>query len=249
MMPVLLVMFGLYTKCRRYPVIPPYPSRPHAYLAGISVHIRGAAETASRPWSARPPTVRPVTATTGNFQLGPDTGRIVIKTGRVGAFAKAGHDLTIEVTRWSATIEVPDEDAGGVTAARVSAELDLGSLEVREGSGGVKPLSDGDRREIKKQIGNILGTGTASFTSSRIVKVGVSGGAVEGTLTINSTAQPARLQVTEAGSGRYRGTATVTQSAFGIKPYSGFFGTLKIKDEVSVEFEVDLSKAGAAPAS
>ena len=140
-------------------------------------------------------------------------------------------------------------DAGGVAAARVSAELDLGSLEVREGSGGVKPLSDGDRREIKKQIGNILGTGTASFTSSRIVKVGVSGGAVEGTLTINSTAQPARLQVTEAGSGRYRGTATVTQSAFGIKPYSGFFGTLKIKDEVGVEFEVDLSKAGAAPAS
>jgi polyisoprenoid-binding protein YceI len=170
---------------------------------------------------------------------------MVIKTGRVGAFAKAGHDLTIEVTRWSATVEVPDEGAGGVTAARVSAELDLGSLEVREGSGGVKPLSDGDRREIKKQIGNILGTATASFTSSRIVKVGMSGGAVEGTLTINGKTQPARLQVTEAGAGGYRGTATVTQSAFGIKPYSGFFGTLKVKDEIGVEFEVDLAKADA----
>jgi hypothetical protein len=35
----------------------------------------------------------------------------------------------------------------------------------------------------------------------------------------------------------------VVQSAFGIKPYTGFFGALKLRDEVGVEFEVDLSKA------
>jgi hypothetical protein len=35
----------------------------------------------------------------------------------------------------------------------------------------------------------------------------------------------------------------VTQSAFGIKPYSGFLGALKLRDEVAVEFEVDLAKA------
>ena len=140
-------------------------------------------------------------------------------------------------------------EAGGDTAAQITADLDLGSLEVREGTGGAKPLNDGDRRDIKKTMSGILGDGTASFTSSKITRFGASGGAVEGTLTINSTTQPARLQVTEAGSGRYRGTATVTQSAFGIKPYSGFFGTLKLKDEVGVEFEVDLSKADAAPAS
>ena len=36
------------------------------------------------------------------------------------------------------------------------------------------------------------------------------------------------------------------QTAFGIKPYSGFFGALKLKDEVVVEFEVDLAKASPA---
>jgi hypothetical protein len=43
----------------------------------------------------------------------------------------------------------------------------------------------------------------------------------------------------------------VPQSAFGIKPYSGFFGALKLRDEVTVEFDVDLSKAQSAepPAS
>jgi hypothetical protein len=50
--------------------------------------------------------------------------------------------------------------------------------------------------------------------------------------------------VTAPGPGRYRGSATLSQTAFGIKPYSGFFGALKLKDEVTVEIEVDLSKAG-----
>jgi len=188
-----------------------------------------------------------VTVQTGSFRLGPDTGRVVVKTSRAGLAAKAGHDLTIEFTRWSALLEVPDEGAGGMTAAKVRAELDLGSLEVREGAGGVKPLTDSDRRDIKKTMSGILGGGSASFTSSRIVRVGASGGAIEGSLTLNGKTQPVRLQVNAPGENRYRGSVTVTQSAFGIKPYSGFFGALKLRDEVTAEFEVDLSKA--APGS
>jgi hypothetical protein len=187
-----------------------------------------------------------VVAYTGNFRLGPGTGRVLIKTGRAGLAARAGHDLTIEVTRWSAKVSVPPEEDGGLTAATVSAELDLGSLEVREGTGGAKPLSDRDRRDIKKQMSGILGDGTASFTSSRIITSGASGGAIEGSLTLSGKTQPVRLQVTTPGPGRYRGTGTVVQSAFGIKPYVGFFGALKLRDEVGVEFEVDLNQAEAA---
>ena len=175
---------------------------------------------------------------TGNFRLGPANGRIVLKTGRQGIAARAGHDLTIEVTRWSAQVEVPDDAAGGVTAATISAELDLGSLEIRAGTGGAKPLTDRDRGEIKKTMAGIIGTGTASFISSRIVRVGSAGGAIEGTFTLNGQSEPVRLQVSEPAPGRYRGTATVVQTALGIKPYVGFFGALKLKDEVGVEFEV-----------
>jgi polyisoprenoid-binding protein YceI len=183
-----------------------------------------------------------VAATTGNFRLGPDAGRVVIKTGRAGLAAKAGHDLTIEVTRWSAQVDVPAEGDGGQSAATVSAELDLGSLEVREGTGGAMPLTDRDRREIQKQIGGILRGGTASFASTRVIP----SGAIEGTVTLNGKTQPARLQLTDSGSGRYRGSATLAQTGFGIKPYTGFFGALKLKDEVVVEFEVDLSKAASS---
>ena len=182
-------------------------------------------------------------AYTGNFRLGPDAGRVVLKTGRAGLVARAGHDLTIEVTRWSARIEVPATEDGGLAAASVTAELDLGSLEVRQGTGGVKPLTDGDRREIKKTMRRILGDATASFTSSRIVPSGASGGAIEGTVTLNGKTQPVRLQVTAPAPGRYRGSATLAQTAFGIRPYVGFFGALKLRDEVGVEIEVDLAQA------
>ena len=186
----------------------------------------------------------------GTFQLGPDAGRVLIKTGRAGLAAKAGHDLTIEITRWSARVVVPAD--AGAAGAEITADLDLGSLAVREGTGGAKPLTDKDRGDIKNSARKILGDQAASFTSTRVIPASSgsgsgpgsgSGGAIEGTLTLNGRSQPVRLQVTSPGPGRYRGGATIRQTGFGITPYSGFFGALKLRDEVGVEFEVSLDRA------
>src|ERR1700735_5525978 len=187
-------------------------------------------------------------ASTGTYRLGPDSGRVVIKTTRAGLAARVGHDLTLDVPRWSADVTVPGDD---LSAATVTAELDLGSLVVREGTGGARPLTDSDRRDIESTMRKILsgsgsgsgGPATAVFRSTRVMP-SATGGAIEGTLTLNGRSQPVRLQLTGPAPGRYRGTVTVVQSAFGIKPYTGFFGALKLRDEVVAEFEVDLSRAG-----
>jgi polyisoprenoid-binding protein YceI len=172
--------------------------------------------------------------------LGPDSGRVIVKTGRAGLAARAGHDLTIEITGWSARVTIPDD---GVAAAQITAELDLGSLAVREGTGGVKPLTDSDRGDIAKTARKILRQPAASFTSSRVIPAGASGGAIEGTLSLNGRSQPVRLQVTSPAPGRYRGGTTVKQTDFGITPYTGFFGALKLRDEIGIEFETDLDRA------
>jgi polyisoprenoid-binding protein YceI len=182
---------------------------------------------------------------TGTFLLGPDSGRVLLKTGRAGLAARAGHDLTIEITRWSARVTVPSD---GASAAQISAELDLGSLAVREGTGGAKPLTDKDRRDIAGTARKILGQGPASFASTRVIPSGgaaetASSGAIEGTLTLNGRSAPLRLQVTSPGPGRYRGGATVKQTDFGITPYTGFFGALKLRDEIGVEVEANLDRA------
>jgi hypothetical protein len=39
------------------------------------------------------------------------------------------------------------------------------------------------------------------------------------------------------------GSATVTQSGFGMKPYSALFGTLKVLDELTVEVDAQLPAA------
>lgn len=174
---------------------------------------------------------------TGTYELGPGAGRVLVRTGREGLAARAGHDLTIEITRWSARVTVP---ADGIAAATLTAELDLGSLAVRAGAGGAKPLNDRDRRDILTTTRKILGpTVTARYASSQVIPSST-GGAIEGTLTLRGTARPVRLQVASPAPGQYRGSAEVRQTDFGITPYSGFFGALKLKDEVTVEFEVEL---------
>ena len=182
----------------------------------------------------------------GTYQFGPESGRVLVRTGREGLAARAGHDLTLEVTDWLAQVTTPGED-GGVAAATVTADLDLGSLTVREGTGGAKPLTDRDRREIKKQVHKILGDAArAGFTSQQVIPSSASSagspaaGAIEGTLTVNGVSRGIRLEVTSQGPGRYRGTTTIKQTDFGITPYSGFFGALKLRDEVTVEFEVTI---------
>jgi polyisoprenoid-binding protein YceI len=178
----------------------------------------------------------------GTYELGPGDGRVLVKTGREGLAARVGHDLTLEITQWSAKVTVPAADDTS-DATIVTADLDLGSLTVREGTGGAKPLSDKDRGDIQKQARKILGSSSsARFQSTRVFESASAsgGGAVSGTLTLNGVTRPSRLTVTGEGPGKYRGSTSIKQSEFGITPYSGFFGALKLRDEVTVEFEVTL---------
>lgn len=64
---------------------------------------------------------------------------------------------------------------------------------------------------------------------------------IDGTLTLHGATRPVRLEVDAPAPGRYQGGTSVKQSDFGITPYSGFFGALKLRDEVRVEFEIRLT--------
>src|SRR4029453_6622292 len=91
----------------------------------------------------------------GAYRLGPKSGRLLVHTTRTGLGAKAGHDLTIEVTRWHGHAPVA---AAPPANSSMAVEVEVDSLEVREGTGGVKPLTDADRAEIKKTLGEVLHT-------------------------------------------------------------------------------------------
>lgn len=172
-------------------------------------------------------------------QLGPQSGTLKVNTYREGVAQKIGHDLVIEVEQWDATVDVgPD---GDVRSVRLSA--DPGSLRVREGHRGVKPLSDKDREDIRTSIDEkILRRRPIAFVSTA-VESRPGGVTVRGELTMADTTRPAAFDIDVSDDGRITGTLPVTQSEWGIKPYKGFMGALKVRDTVEIVLDVHLSAA------
>ncbi|WP_258308629.1 YceI family protein [Streptomyces sp. NWU339] len=180
-----------------------------------------------------------VTLADGTYWLGPSTGRLLIKTGRAGLGRKAGHDLTIEATRWSGEAVIA---AGDPNRSWVNVTVETDSLEVREATGGLKPLTDTDRAEIKRTLGDKALLHTAAHPTITFRSTGITGTAqsfeIDGELTIKGRTHPVTVHGKGDGDGLVRGWATVTQSTWGIKPYTAFLGALRLADDVRVEFDV-----------
>jgi hypothetical protein len=156
-----------------------------------------------------------------------------VRTARKGAAAKAGHDLVIEVTSWSATLELADDPA----RSSLALDADAGSLRVREGTGGVMELGDDDRREIEQNIDDeVLGHHPVEFRSTAVEGDGARL-RVRGDLTLAQRSNPVEFELSLGPDGAISGSATLTQSDWGIKPYTALFGALKVADEVKVEVE------------
>lgn len=164
----------------------------------------------------------------GSYKFGPNNGEMLVKIFREGMAKKAGHDLIIEVKSWDADATIaenPEESS-------FSGSADVGSFNVRQGVGGVKPLSDGDKADIKKNITQkILTTPNITFKSTG---VNPSTNTITGDLTIMGKTQPIDVKLTESG-GTVNAKMTVVQSKWGIKPFTAMMGALKVRDAVEIE--------------
>jgi len=169
-----------------------------------------------------------------DLMIGPDQGRLTLHTGVEGRAAKMGHALTILMNDWSGTVTLDGPEPTSLTL-----RASLSSLEVVSGEGGVKPLSDKDKRTVKASALETLAADAhpdVTFTS-RAITAHDDGYAVQGDLSLNGRTSPCTIPVAVRRSG---GTVSVdaavqgVQTAFGVKPYSGLMGGLKVKDAVEV---------------
>lgn len=168
------------------------------------------------------------------MKLGPEQGTVHVRTGVAGSAARMGHRLLLNVTEWSADVTV---EQGSPTALTFRASLD--SLKVESGSGGVTPLTIVDKQVIQRNASKSLDVQTypeAVFVCDHIV---MTDGTIDvaGELTIHgvSEALDTTLSIVD---GRATASIAVTQSDFGIKPYSAMLGQLKVSDEVTVELDI-----------
>ncbi len=179
---------------------------------------------------------------------GPD-GRIVVNVYKKGLFSGFAHDHHFEVTEWKATADVPD---GELARAAVRVTLSATSLRDRQ-----KQLSDADRKKVDaqaagKEVLDAEHHPDIEFSSERVeLEPGSTPdrarGALRGTLTLRGRSGPAvvSFEAERVATGwRARGTTKVKQSAFGIKPFSGFAGTVGVKDELEIELSLALVPRG-----
>lgn len=174
----------------------------------------------------------------GRYALGPHVGRVLLRTSRAGLASRLGHDLLLSLTEWSGELDL-SQDGG---ASTLDLELDLRSLVVLEGTGGIAPLSEEDRRLIRRNALQALAVRAypvARFGTSASGHVSA-GGTLQGTLAMRGRSRPLRVHVEQLEEGSWRATTTVRQSDFGIEPYTAFLGALRLADEVGVEAEATL---------
>jgi polyisoprenoid-binding protein YceI len=175
----------------------------------------------------------------GTYRLGPDGASLEIRTYREGVASRVGHDLVIDVTAWEATVTVADDPV----RAAVELRADPRSLRVREGLRGVKPLTAKDRDDIRATIEDrVLGSEPIVFVARGVELA--DGALVEGELTMAGATRPASARLEVAPDGRVSTTVALTQSDWGIKPYRGLMGALKVRDAVDVVVEARLPVPG-----
>jgi polyisoprenoid-binding protein YceI len=180
------------------------------------------------------------------LEAGPADGHVAVDVHKAGVFSAFAHDHHFEVREWRATGQVTGDD---LRSASVSVTCEAASL--RDTHPG---LSDADRRKVDAQAAgpDVLDAARhprIEFRSERIEPAAAAHGGeaargtVRGLLTVRGQSVPIEVpfEVDRAsGAWRIRGTAHVKQSQLGIRPFSGFGGTVKVKDELDVVFAFTL---------
>jgi polyisoprenoid-binding protein YceI len=176
------------------------------------------------------------------WTLNPDDGELLVRTGVVGPAARMGHRLTIAMTRWQATVRWSGSEP---VAAQLTVDVD--SLQVLQGEGGLAPLSGPEKILVRSNALRQLGSGRfpqICFDADAIEK-SRDGYRLAGTLQIrgNTRDQVINLRTDDLGDmWRLSSQAVVRQSEFGVKPYSLVMGALKVADDVTVSFTAQRAK-------
>ena len=154
----------------------------------------------------------------------------VYKAGVLSAF---GHDHEIAAAISSGKVDVE--------ARKVELHVNAAALRVRDAK-----VSDKDRGEIQTTMlgPEVLDAGNHKeivFQSTGAEAAGTGAWKVSGNLTLHGETKPVSLEVREK-DGHYSGTCRFNITAFGIKPVKAAGGTVRVKDEVQIDFDIQLAR-------
>ncbi|WP_208301214.1 YceI family protein [Mycobacterium sp. DL440] len=169
------------------------------------------------------------------WDLGPDSGELLLRTGVTGSASRMGHRLTIAMRSWHATVEWDGEEP-----AAVEVTVDLDSLDVLRGEGGMTPLTGAEKVLIRSNALKTLRAKKFPQARFRSTSIERSGSVVRlvGVLDLAGRSAEQTVEVEVVSDDSLTGAASVRHSDFGVKQYSMLMGAMKVADEVGVSLAV-----------
>jgi len=172
-----------------------------------------------------------------NNGAAPRQSAITIKVFKSGLFSGFAHDHVV----------VAPISRAEVDPQRLSAEITVITKEMKVTD---PEVSEKDRAEIQSTM---LGPKVLEaekfaeihFKSTHIEQTSPQHYRVAGTLELHGARQELTFEVTGSGD-HYHGATKLKQSDFGIKPISLFGGSVKVKDQLELEFDVYASAPAKA---
>ena len=178
--------------------------------------------------------VGPAFGASEKHSIDPAHSKITIHVYKAGLFSGLAHDHEIEAPIESG--EVNDSESS--------------SVEVRVSSSNLRVLdpeaSEGTRAKIQStmqgaEVLDVVRFPQIRFQSTAVEPNGTDHWVVHGNLDLHGQTHPVSVDAT-LKDGLYRGTAVLKQTQFGITPVKIAGGTVKVKDEVKLEFSVAVVK-------
>ena len=154
----------------------------------------------------------------------------VFKTGFFSAFAH-NHEIDAPIAQGA----VDTSEHASVVLSADARKLRVGAPEVSE-----KDRSDIQKTMLGPEVLDSEHFPEIVFKSTAVDPNGADRWTVRGELKLHGQTRPVAVDVSYR-AGHYTGQATLKQTEFGMKPVSIAGGTVKVKDEVRVEFDVQLA--------
>ena len=157
---------------------------------------------------------------------------MTVRVSKAGVFSALGHNHEIAAPIARGTVDP--------TAHQVELYVKSGALKVRD-----PEVSEKDRAQIQStmlgpEVLDAQNQPEISFRSTQASSAGADSWRLSGNLTVRGQSHAVNVEVQEK-NGHYLGTSRLKQSDFGIKPVKVAGGAIRVKDEILIEFDIQLA--------
>jgi polyisoprenoid-binding protein YceI len=163
--------------------------------------------------------------------IDPAKSVMTVRVYKAGLLSAIGHNHEIAAPITAGTVDVK--------ARRVELHAQTGALQVRDPGVSAKDRAEIQSTMLGSEVLDAERNPEIVFRSTGAEAAGTGSWRVRGELTLHGQTHTVAVEVRENGE-HYEGTSSFKQTEFGIQPVKVAGGTIRVKDEIRIEFDIQL---------